>query len=71
MSLGRVKTFCPSCGERITINEDEGLWHTKEWGWLCSRGCCDLLEIAHVRMMLGKDTDPVELGGKRTKDGEY
>ena len=56
MKTGIVSLLCPFCGAKIKLNEDKGVYHTKDWGVLCSKKCYDFAKIAYARMILGKDT---------------
>jgi hypothetical protein len=53
--MGVIELFCPSCS-KVIRTDDKGLYHSREFGYLCSRNCCDKMELKYARMILGKDS---------------
>lgn len=59
MRFGIMDLICPICGGRFKVNTvppaPGGRWHSKEFGYLCSKTCYEESELKYARMILGKD----------------
>lgn len=54
----RIHVFCPVCGQAIIYDmyaPNSSLYHHKEFGLVCSRGCFLKAELKYAAMILGKD----------------